>query len=101
MEVMTGETPDSLEYLEFDFYGWVKYHDPHMGLADNVFLGRCLGVAHSVSQAMTYWMLKTNGYVIARSTVRPLLDDELRSEEEKQARSANNYAKQSAILILN
>jgi hypothetical protein len=85
-EVMKGETPDSSEYLDFDFYGWVKYHDPHAGLAENVFLGRWLGVAHSVRQSMTYWILKPNGYVIACSTVRPLTDEELRYEEEKLAR---------------
>jgi hypothetical protein len=51
MEVMTGETPDASEFLVFDFYGWVKYHDPHTGLADNVFLGKWLGVAHNVGQA--------------------------------------------------
>jgi hypothetical protein len=66
-KVMIGETPDSSEDLDFDFYGWVIYHDPHAGLAQNVFLGRWLGVAHSVGQAMTYWVLKSNGYVIARS----------------------------------
>jgi hypothetical protein len=42
MEVMTGETPDSSEFLEFDINGWVKYHGPHTGQADNVFLGKWL-----------------------------------------------------------
>jgi hypothetical protein len=85
-EVLTGETPDSSEYLNFDFYGWVKYHDPVAGVADNVFLGRWLGVAHSIGQAMTYWILKDNGYVVARSTVRPLTQEEERSEIEKTQR---------------
>jgi hypothetical protein len=31
-EVLTGETPDASEYLNFDFYGWVKYYDPSAGL---------------------------------------------------------------------
>jgi hypothetical protein len=56
VEVLTGETPDISEYLNFDFYGWVKYYYPHIGLADNVFLGRWLGVAHNVGQAMNYWI---------------------------------------------
>jgi Reverse transcriptase (RNA-dependent DNA polymerase) len=85
-EVLTGETPDASEYLNFDFYGWVKYYDPSAGLADNVFLGRWLGVAHNVGQAMNYWILKSNGYVIARSTVRPLTTEEQRSEEEETAK---------------
>jgi hypothetical protein len=75
-KVMTGETPDFSEYLDFDFYGWLKYHDPHAELAENVFLGRWLGVAYSVGQAMTYWVLKPNGYIIARSTVTPITDNE-------------------------
>jgi hypothetical protein len=29
IEVLTGETPDSSEYTNFDFYGWVKYKDPN------------------------------------------------------------------------
>jgi hypothetical protein len=85
-EVMTGETPDSSEYLNFDFYSWVKYHDHTAGIADNVFLGRRLGVAHNVGQAMTYWILKDNGYVIARSTSRPLTQEEEQSKMEKQQR---------------
>jgi hypothetical protein len=69
MDVMTGETPDSSEYLNFEFYRWVKYHDPSAGVAENVFLGHWLGVAHNVGQTMTYWILRSNGYVIAQSTV--------------------------------
>jgi hypothetical protein len=43
------------------------YDSPSAGVADNVFLGRWLGVAHNIRQAMTYWILNPNGYVIARS----------------------------------
>jgi hypothetical protein len=39
-----------------------------------------------VVQVMTCWILKSNGYVIARSTVQPLTSDELCSETEKTAR---------------
>jgi hypothetical protein len=86
IECLTGETPDSSEYLNFDFYGWVKYKDPTNKVEDDIALGRWLGVAHSIGQAMTYWVLKSNGYVIARSTVRPITDEELRSDEERKAR---------------
>lgn len=30
-EILTGETPDCSEYLEFDFFGWVKFKDPKSG----------------------------------------------------------------------
>jgi hypothetical protein len=69
IEALTGETPDSSEYMDFDFYGWVKYKDPNNGLEDGISLGRWLGVAHSVGQAMTYWVLKSNGSVVACSIV--------------------------------
>lgn len=39
-----------------------------------------------VGSALTYWILKQNGQIIARSTVRPLLPDEEKSETEKQLR---------------
>ncbi len=86
VELLTGDTPDSSEFLEFDFYGWVKFKDPKSGLSDDLQLGRWLGVAKSVGQAMTYWILKSNGYVVARSTVRPLNQEELHSEVEKEER---------------
>jgi hypothetical protein len=84
VEILTGETPDISEYLNFDFYGWMKYYNPHIGLAGNVFLGRWLGVAHNVGQAMSYWILKPN--VIAHSTVWPLTVEEKCSEEENIAK---------------
>jgi hypothetical protein len=86
-EVLTGETPDCSEFLDFDFYSWVKFRDVKGGGENALSLGRWLGVAHSVGQAMTYWILKSNGYVVARSTVRPLLKDELHAETEKEARN--------------
>jgi hypothetical protein len=55
-------------------------------LADDFVLGRWLGVAHAVGQAMTSWILKKNGCVIARSSAQPLKEDEICSEPEKQAR---------------
>jgi hypothetical protein len=88
IEVLLGETPDSSEYMNLNFFGWVKYKDPNSGLADNISLGRWLGVAHSVGQAMTYWVLKSNGYVVARSTVWPITDEELRSKADNIARDS-------------
>jgi hypothetical protein len=47
-------------------------------------LGRWLGVAHRVGQAMCYWFLTAkNGTVIARSTVGPITDDELGTDTIK------------------
>jgi len=78
-EVMTGETPDISEYTDFDFYQFVIYYDPNdmdeSGLARRK-LGRWLGPSKSVGQALCYYVLKANGRYIARSTVRPIVDDD-------------------------
>ena len=48
---LTGITPDISEYLHFDYYGWVKYHDVRGGGTEND-LRRRLSVAENVGQAM-------------------------------------------------
>ena len=75
-----GYAHDISEYVDFDFYTWVKYHDVESYPKDSVKLGRWLGIAHSVGSAMTYWILKDNGMIIPRSTVRPLTNDEKMDE---------------------
>jgi hypothetical protein len=64
IETVTGETPDISEYMDFDFYQFVKYRDAKMDCDDPVQFGRWLGIAHEVGSPMTYWILKTNGQVI-------------------------------------
>jgi hypothetical protein len=86
MEVVMGETPDISEYMDFDFYQFIKYRDATSDRDDPIQLGRWLGIAHDVGTAMTYWILKENGQVICRSTVRPLLKEEWTNETEKAAR---------------
>jgi hypothetical protein len=79
IETVTGDTPDISELLEFDFYQFVKYRNQND--KDNpIKLGRWLGIAHEVGSALTFWILKPNGKIIARSTVRPLLPDEVKNE---------------------
>ena len=86
LETITGETPDTSEFMDFDFYQWIKYRDSTMDKDSPIKLGRWLGVAHDVGTPLTYWVLKDNGQVIARSTVRPLLDDEIGDEVERTQR---------------
>jgi hypothetical protein len=86
METVTGDTPNISEYMDFDVYEFVKYRDATADRDDPIKLGRWLGIAHEVGTAMTYWILNDNGQIICRSTVRPLLKEEWRSETEKAAR---------------
>jgi len=87
-EVLTGDTSDISDYLNFEFYQWVKVYDPVAFPGTREYLGRWLGPAHNVGQALCYYVLKENGQVIARTTVRELTDVELKDENEIQARAA-------------
>jgi hypothetical protein len=58
IETITGETPNILEYMDFDFYQFVKYRDATSDQDDPVQLGRWLGIAQEVGSPFTYWILK-------------------------------------------
>jgi len=51
-EVLTGDTPDISEYLNFEFYQWVKVYDPVAFPHNREYLGRWLGPAHNIGQAL-------------------------------------------------
>ena len=85
-EKLTGHTPDISELMEFTLYDWVKYYDPVAFPNKREFLGRWLGPADHVGQALCYHLLKDNGQIIARSSVRALTPEELADPEEIQAR---------------
>ena len=71
MEVLTGDTPDISDLFDFEFFEPVSYMDnPQVKFPERkVKLGRWLGIAESVGQAMCYYILTERGTVIARSTV--------------------------------
>ena len=87
-ETIKGETPDISALIEFDFYDYVKVRLPTGFPNDDWILARWLGPADGVGQGLTYYLIKENGQIIARSTVRPLLPEEWTSETEKAARTA-------------
>ena len=87
-ESLKGETPDISALIEFDYYNYVKVRLPKGFPNDDWILARWLGPAEGVGQGLTYYVIKDNGQVIARSTVRPLLPEEWTSEVEKTARLA-------------
>lgn len=77
-EWMHGHTPDISEYIEFDMYEPVWFFDNEEAFPDDTKqLGRWLGVAHKVGQAMTYYIMKQNGEVIVRSTVSAVEADDI------------------------
>jgi hypothetical protein len=54
IEIITGDTPDISEYLDFDFYDWVVFRT-NAGLGEAE-LGKWLGVSHRVGRLMSYWI---------------------------------------------
>jgi hypothetical protein len=68
-EEVIGETPDISEWIDFDFYDWVWYHDPPDTMAETTEeirkLGKWLGVANQAGSALTYWILTDAANVIA------------------------------------
>lgn len=71
-ERITSRMPDISEYIHFDWLQWVWHREPTQFLEQTLCLGRWLGVAHNVGQAMTYWILTEKGTVLARSSVTAL-----------------------------
>ena len=73
-----GYTPDISEYITFQWYDWVWYHDPNE--PDKSLIGRWLGPAHDVGQGLAYFVLTSRGKVVIRSTVSPITIEEKGNE---------------------
>ena len=92
-EIVAGDTPDITEWLEYDFYQPVWFYSPAAFPVEKQLLGRWLGVAHSVGQALCYWILPVSGVPIARSTVQPILKDDLTTKEVIDELASYNMSK--------
>ena len=79
IEIITGITPDISEYMDFQFYEWVRFRE-NAGLGQPT-LGRWLGVSHRRGNRMTYWILPKSGIPISCDSVQRCTTDELRTEE--------------------
>ena len=93
---MFGITPDISEYVEFDFYDFCWYWDtPQSFPHEKKHLGRWLGIAHRVGQAMVYYAMNTNGKFIARSTVTPVdkADHDITSVKQRMVDLDHTIAK--------
>jgi hypothetical protein len=71
-ERVTGRTPDISEYSHYGRFDWLWYRDETSFPEPNLLLGKWLGVASKVRQAMTYWVLTSKGTIVARSSVAHL-----------------------------
>ena len=83
----TGSEGDISNLCQYSFYQWCYYRDGHAGFPlPREVLGRCLGPAKGEGNEMSQWILKANGRVIPRRTIRPLTSIEINSETEKTKR---------------
>jgi hypothetical protein len=94
LEIITGETPDISEYLDFEFYDWVLFRSS-AGLGE-IELARWLGVSHKVGRLMSYWILPESGIPISATTVQRMTNDE-RGTDEMQSRMAQYEDKLKVI----
>ncbi|KAI2496194.1 Reverse transcriptase (RNA-dependent DNA polymerase) [Fragilaria crotonensis] len=79
--LVSGETADISPLALFKWYEWVLFRDTSVTYPDDsMVLGRDLGPAIDIGPAMTRKVLKSNGQVVYRSTVRALTADELADE---------------------
>ena len=70
--IVSGETADISPFVSFKWYEWVMFRDTSVSFPeDELVLGRDLGPAIDIGPAMTRKILKANGQVVFRSTVRP------------------------------
>ena len=85
LKLLTGQTPDTSEWLDFDFFDRVWYWDQKkMDMTDEqARVGRWLGIAHRVGSDMTYWILTEAGTVIARSTVQHITVPDMATDAMK------------------
>jgi hypothetical protein len=77
---VSGETADISPWALFDWYEWVMFRDTGVSdPADKWVLGRDLGPSIDVGPAMSRKVLKANGQVMNRSSVRSLTQEEIHS----------------------
>ncbi len=83
-EILTGNTPDISEFLEFSWYQPIWYYEPSAFPNQERLLARWIGIAHRVGQAMCYWILPHTGIPIARTTIQAITPEELQTLEIQQ-----------------
>jgi hypothetical protein len=84
-EILTGNTPDISEFLEFSWYEPIWYFEPEPFPQQTRKMARWIGVAHRVGQAMYYWLLPPTGIPIARTTIQKIKQDDMMTDQVKDA----------------
>ena len=91
--ITLGSTADISRICEFGWYDWVMFRDNVPTYPDDkMMLGRYLGPAIDIGSALTMKILKQNGQVVCRSTVRHLTDAERSDDVHLQLRRSFDLA---------
>jgi hypothetical protein len=73
-----GTDADILNLCQFDWYEWVYFREDSASFPfEKEQLGRCLGPTKNEGNEMAQWVLKDNGKVLPRRTLRRLSTAEL------------------------
>jgi hypothetical protein len=76
--MVSGETANISSITELKWYEWVMFRDTSISSPDaKMVLGHDLGPALGIGPAMTRKVIKRNGEIVFRSTVRSLTPDEM------------------------
>ena len=76
--VTFGEEGDISNICQFGWFEWVYFRETTgKVLFPSHVLGRCLVPAKNEGNEMTQWVLKQNGKIVPRQTIRKLTRDEL------------------------
>jgi hypothetical protein len=90
--MVTGETPDTSEWIDFEFYDRVWHYDQKKIKIDGIGrrLARWLGVAHRIGSNLCYWLLLESGKIIARTTLQHVVrEDYLNDDVELEIQRFN------------
>ena len=83
----TSKEGDISNLCQYDWYEWCYFRDHGAGFPFNKeVLGRVLGPSRGEGNEMAQWILKSNGQVVPRRSLRPLKVEETHSEREKEMR---------------
>jgi hypothetical protein len=88
-----GKTVDISTISEYAWYECVKFRDTAAKFpVSNIQLGRGMGATIDIVPAMARKILKKNGSMMYRTSVRPLAPDEIQSPTEKKEREEFDIA---------
>ena len=82
-----GDEGDLSSLCQYQWYDWCYFREQQASFPHNKeVLGRVLGPARGVGNAMCQWVLKSNGNVVPRRSLRPLTTAEIHSPTEIKRR---------------